>query len=72
MTSPMRSLIATRSLPFHSLGGMEVVAWDLARAFRNACAVVTVLTTLCSKLAAENMSLARASSRSGVNSYDRA
>jgi hypothetical protein len=26
-------LIVSRGLPFHNIGGMEVVAWDLARAF---------------------------------------
>lgn len=37
-------LMVTRALPFHSTGGMEAVAWDYARAFRNAGHRVTVLT----------------------------
>jgi glycosyltransferase involved in cell wall biosynthesis len=41
----MRILIVARSLPFHRTGGMEVVAWDLACALRDAGHVVTILTT---------------------------
>jgi hypothetical protein len=54
MTAP-RILIVTRSLPFHALGGMEAVAWDLARAFTRAGCSVKVLTTACSKLPARSV-----------------
>lgn len=38
-------LLVSRSLPFHALGGMEVVAWDLARQFVRDGLTVTCLTT---------------------------
>jgi glycosyltransferase involved in cell wall biosynthesis len=38
-------VILTRSLPFHSLGGMEIVAWDLARAFVRMGQAVRIVTT---------------------------
>lgn len=43
-------LIATRSLPFHSLGGMEIITWDLAKAFTRLGLKVTILTTACPAL----------------------
>lgn len=50
MNIPCHILFATRSLPFHSLGGMEVVTWDLARAFAQQGVKVTILTTFCKGL----------------------
>jgi len=47
MTRLAKILIVTRALPFHGLGGMEAVAWDLARAFVAAGEAVTVVTTSC-------------------------
>lgn len=41
----MKILIVTRSLPHHQIGGMEAVAWDLARAFAGEGEDVVVLTT---------------------------
>jgi len=41
----MNILIVTRSLPFHQTGGMEVVAWDLARSLSLSGQNVRVLTT---------------------------
>lgn len=38
-------VILSRSLPHHGLGGMEVVAWDLATEFARQGLSVTVLTT---------------------------
>jgi glycosyltransferase involved in cell wall biosynthesis len=56
MTKAINSiLIITRSLPFHGLGGMEAVAWDLAREFQRAQLKVTILTTSCSNLDARNV-----------------
>jgi glycosyltransferase involved in cell wall biosynthesis len=49
----LRILFVSRSLPFHGLGGMETVAWDLARAFAARGHEVAVLTTRCSRLASE-------------------
>lgn len=43
-------LIVARSLPFHNLGGMEAVAWDLARALAREGNTVTLLTTACDRL----------------------
>ena len=37
--------MVSRSLPFHHAGGMEFVAWDLARALADSGPAVTVLTT---------------------------
>ena len=51
----IRILFVTRSLPFHGLGGMETVAWDLARAFSARGHDVAVLTTACPALAAESV-----------------
>lgn len=50
MTGTPRILMVTRSLPFHGIGGMEAVSWDLARAFVAAGCPVTVLTTKCPAL----------------------
>lgn len=50
-----RILFVTRSLPFHGLGGMETVAWDLARAFAVRGHDVTILTTACPALAPESI-----------------
>lgn len=41
----MRILMVSRALPFHSLGGMEAVAWDYARSFRDIGHDVTILTS---------------------------
>jgi glycosyltransferase involved in cell wall biosynthesis len=38
-------VILTRVLPHHSIGGMQAVAWDLAREFVHAGARVSILTT---------------------------
>lgn len=51
----IRILFVTRSLPFHGLGGMETVAWDLARAFSARGHEVTIMTTACPKLATHNV-----------------
>ncbi len=45
MSSKRNVLMVSRSLPFHQTGGMEFVAWDLARALASAQAEVTLLTT---------------------------
>lgn len=41
----MRLLFVSRSTPFHHLGGMEMVAWDLARALQRGGHEVELLTT---------------------------
>ena len=41
----LKILIVTRSLPFHGIGGMEVVAWDLAKAFASLGHETIILTT---------------------------
>jgi len=46
----VRLLFVSRSLPFHRLGGMEVVAWDLARILGRHGHEVEVLTTQCPSL----------------------
>lgn len=46
----MRLLFVSRSLPFHHLGGMEAVAWDLARALARRNHDVEILTTRCPAL----------------------
>lgn len=38
-------VILSRSLPFHGLGGMEIVAWDLAREFARRGQTVRIITT---------------------------
>lgn len=38
-------IILARSLPFHHLGGMEIVAWDLAVELKNKGYQVSVITT---------------------------
>ncbi|MFD0930246.1 glycosyltransferase family 4 protein [Methylophilus glucosoxydans] len=50
MSDALNIVVVTRGLPFHSLGGMEAVAWDLAREFARLGHVVTVLTTACKGL----------------------
>ncbi|HBQ6836701.1 TPA: glycosyl transferase group 1, partial [Klebsiella quasipneumoniae subsp. similipneumoniae] len=35
----------TRSLPMHGLGGMEVVAWDVAQALSSLGSEVNIITT---------------------------
>lgn len=45
MSQQRRLLIVSRSLPFHVAGGMEHVAWDLARTLAERGVAVTVLTT---------------------------
>lgn len=50
MADPMRLLFTSRSLPFHHVGGMEAVAWDLARALAKRGHEVEVLTTRCAAL----------------------
>lgn len=44
MNTLRRVVLVTRALPHHSIGGMEAVAWDLAREFSRQSAAVTVLT----------------------------
>jgi glycosyltransferase involved in cell wall biosynthesis len=41
----MHILGASRTLPFHSIGGMQAIAWDLFREFARSGHRVTVLTT---------------------------
>ena len=48
--TPLRVLIVTRALPFHQIGGMEAVAWDLARGLSEDGCSVRVLTTACPRL----------------------
>lgn len=43
---PLRILAAARSLPFHSVGGMQALAWDVLRGLAACGHRVTVLTTL--------------------------
>lgn len=43
--SQMHIIAASRSLPFHSIGGMQAIAWDLLREFVRMGHRVTVLTT---------------------------
>lgn len=50
MNQFLHILVVTRGLPFHSLGGMEAVAWDLSREFVKLGHQVTVLTTACDSL----------------------
>lgn len=50
MARMLRILMVTRSLPFHSLGGMETITWDLARSFVELGAKITILTTACPRL----------------------
>lgn len=38
-------VILSRSLPFHGLGGMEIVAWDLAKQFARSGHAVRIITT---------------------------
>lgn len=45
MTMRRKILIVSRSTPFHRLGGMEVVLWDLAKEFARLGQDTTVLTT---------------------------
>lgn len=52
---PVRILMVTRSLPFHQFGGMEIVAWDLARAFARVGHDVRILTTQCAGLSKESI-----------------
>lgn len=51
----MHILIVSRSLPHHNIGGMESVAWDLARAFRDDGASVSLLTTAHRSLPSDGM-----------------
>lgn len=45
MNPPRHILMCTRVLPHHSIGGMQAVAWDLARGFTQRGLRVSVLTT---------------------------
>lgn len=47
-------LFVTRSLPFHQVGGMEVVTWDLARSLSKRGHHVAIMTTRSDKLASES------------------
>lgn len=38
-------VIFSRSLPMHGLGGMEVVAWDVAQALHNKGCTISIITT---------------------------
>jgi len=44
-TDTAHILFASRSLPLHALGGMEMISWDLARQFVKDGLLVTFLTT---------------------------
>jgi glycosyltransferase involved in cell wall biosynthesis len=44
---PMHILMASRTTPFHSIGGMQSISWDLAREFVEQGHQVTFLTTRC-------------------------
>lgn len=46
----MRILVVTRSTPLHQIGGMENVAWDIAKGLGELGHEVTVLTTAVSNL----------------------
>lgn len=46
----MNILMLARGLPFHGIGGMEVVAWDLAKAFAQDGHQITIITTKTEKL----------------------
>lgn len=41
----MKILMMTRGLPFHGIGGMEVVAWDLAKKIAQYGHEITIITT---------------------------
>ncbi|WP_075185474.1 glycosyltransferase family 4 protein [Teredinibacter haidensis] len=41
----MHIVILTRVLPFHSIGGMQVITWDLAKAFASKGIKVSCITT---------------------------
>lgn len=45
MTTPIHVLGASRTLPFHSIGGMQAIAWDIFRMLAQQGHRVTVLTT---------------------------
>lgn len=45
MTAPMHVLGVSRTLPFHSIGGMQAIAWDVFRMLAQQGHRVTVLTT---------------------------
>jgi glycosyltransferase involved in cell wall biosynthesis len=51
----MRLVIVARALPIHHIGGMEAVAWDLARAMSSLEFDVRVLTTACPALPFESV-----------------
>lgn len=51
----MQLLIVTRSLPFHQLGGMEAVAWDIAKGLAREGIHVSVLTTQAPALRERNI-----------------
>lgn len=55
----LRILIVTRSLPDHGLGGMEAVAWDIAKGLAERGHTVRVLTT-------QAPSLEQGTARNGV------
>lgn len=50
MRKKLKIVFFTRSLPFHHVGGMEAVAWDLARSLVTRGHDVEVVTTQCSSL----------------------
>ena len=50
----MHVVVVARSLPFHQLGGMEAVAWDLCRSLAQRGVQVTALTTATPKLPARS------------------
>ncbi len=45
MTAPLHVLGVSRTLPFHSIGGMQAIAWDVFRMLAQQGHRVTVLTT---------------------------
>jgi len=44
-TRPLAILAAARALPFHSIGGMQAIAWDVLKGIAQRGHAVTVLTT---------------------------
>lgn len=51
--SPLRVLGAARCLPFHGIGGMQAIAWDVLRGLAERGHEVTVLTTAIPRVAPE-------------------
>ncbi|WP_454718810.1 glycosyltransferase family 4 protein [Caulobacter segnis] len=52
---PLNILVLTRALPFHHIGGMEAVAWDLSKELSRAGCGVTIITTRCESLPGDSV-----------------